>query len=452
MDKKLAYAGVTIALILVVAYVAYTAYSTPSLTSATNRVALQLTDPPQVPGGTQHLIIGYSSLSVHLSNANNASGWLPASGSGSIDLLQIVNLTQTIGTVQLPANASIELVRFNVTSAAITINGTAYNLTVPSGTVTAHVTGRTSVNASSSILLDLSPTVVTIVTNSTDIFVLVPSVRAVVVPRGTNSTSIRLGSRGNLTARHREALERSELNLTITRASLSVSGNVTHLSVNVTDNSNRSVTLRYVGWRGNQSVALDISSLQAKINGYIANATSHLQDICSRLNQTSAEFPENVTPEEANAIRSIEQRVGNSSMAQNAGYNIGPSASSPGIPEFFNRSICKQGGVANLTARLQAKAENYTSRLQRVQGSMRYMVFTVASNGSLAVPFSVGEEEQQDTVGYVLQAGQSVTLSFNGTISINNGLMTIAPTSGNEYEIAVQGSEDAFAKTNVTAT
>ena len=145
---------------------AVTTVQTPT-SQATSLMAIRLTDPPTVPAGTSALVISYSKIGVHLSNAGNSSGWVYSNASGRINLLSILNVSSTIGAVALPLNASIEEIRFNISSADMTVNGTVYNVTVPSMTVTAHFSGRTDINAtSSSILLSLSPTIVSIITNS----------------------------------------------------------------------------------------------------------------------------------------------------------------------------------------------------------------------------------------------------------------------------------------------
>ena len=65
-----------------------------------------LTDPPTVPNGTTAVYVTYSGLAVHIAGAGNNSGWHVLNAQGSIDLMSIINVSQTI------ASANIQSGRF----------------------------------------------------------------------------------------------------------------------------------------------------------------------------------------------------------------------------------------------------------------------------------------------------------------------------------------------------
>ena len=435
-------------------------FSPSSSANQRGLLALQITDPAQVPSGTSALVITYSSLAVQLSNAGNESGWVSASGSGSINLLAVLNLSQTIGTVAVPANASIEMVRFNVTSASITVNGTTHNVTVPSGAVTAHIVGRTTLNSNASVLVDLSPVVASIITNTSTVFVLVPSVRAVVVGGGSNSTTLRVGARAGLTENQTIELERARPNVSITSATLSVSsGNVTHFSVTLKDNSNTSVVVKHVGFNGNLSVAYNSSALFERADAFISNMTRRISNstFCAAANLTQhggtgenvsgdGRFGANLSANQRDAIESLLEHSSLGSQIPNFQINVGEEEA-----VSINASVCTPAGLANFTTRLQQIALNRSTEIESEQASRQIMIFSVQSNGTLSVPLGT-EDFESSGQSYTLQAGQSATLSFNGTMSFGHGMFKITPRAGSSYEVGAQIEETGIVFTNVTAT
>ena len=72
-------------------------------------VPVSLTDPPEVPSGTSALVVTYSSVGVHLLGAGNDSGWIYSNTSGTLNLMSLVNVSQAIATVTIPANATINV-------------------------------------------------------------------------------------------------------------------------------------------------------------------------------------------------------------------------------------------------------------------------------------------------------------------------------------------------------
>lgn len=219
---------------------------------------IRLTDPPNVPSGTSALVISYSSVSAHV-NSNSISGWIKSNDTGTIDLMSLLNVSQVIAGIKLPKNYTINQLRFNITSAHITINGTVYNVTVPSGQVTTKVAQNGGITANSSLLIDLSPTVVAIYTGNSTVFVMVPAVKAVVTNNGNanaivgSSNHSRIGDRHGLTSNDVDDLAMVQSNITITNASISATNDIVTLKITVKNNGNQSVDLRNVLIVGNQT-------------------------------------------------------------------------------------------------------------------------------------------------------------------------------------------------------
>jgi len=431
MVNKLVY---IIVLIVAVLAVGLLLTSQMPVVAGSQQVPIVLTDPQQVPPGTSSLIISYSSVQAHLSNAGNSSGWINASGSGSIDLTVLINVSQIIGIASIPTNASINTIRFSVTEATIAINGTAYNVTVPSGQVTAHVTGKTTVNSTSSVLLDLSPTVVAIVTTNSTVFVMVPSVKAIIVPRGAGALVLNVGARNDLTSEERARLEEGQtaLNLTITSALLSVSpDNVTHISITVRDNSNASIIIKHAGIFGNISATFNNATIHAKAQAYVNNTLTHMESrrLCANTM--------------TNSSNEGEGGIGSIIIGKSDGFGLRINNS-----VRVNTSICTQAGLSLFRQRLDQALVNVSARIESDQVHFKALPFAIASNDTLVVPPNTEEFEAS---GIIVQPGQSATLSFNGVISLGDGLIRVTLISGVTYKISVQG-EEAIAVANVTAT
>ncbi len=346
--------------------------------SYTNAPVL-LTDPAQVPTGTSALLVTYSSLQVHSEGASG-SGWVSATGNGTIDLLSVQNSSQLIGFANLSTNSTINLARLTVTSAKITINGTTYNVTLPNSQVTIAVTGQTKINPSAGVLLDLAPVVTAIYTKNTTTFMMAPSARATVVSSTSVSADAQVGARVGLSASESADLQESSQNISITAASVAVSGNTTTLSVTVKDNSNASATLNELLLFGNESATVTaVAGVNASVSG----------DINGALDGVSGEHG----------------HIGGNAM-----------------------------GVEDVGINIEA---------------MHMVAFSVSAGGSLALPSAEADFEGS---GYTLNAGNSTTLTFSGTMSYGNGAFIAKLVAGAQYKVTVVGESDAMATTTVTAT
>jgi DNA-binding transcriptional ArsR family regulator len=442
-------------------------------------VVFSLTDPPSVPNGTQSLNITYSSLQAHYLGANNASAWVSGSGGGSLDLMTLVNASQVIGTGKIPVNSTINIVRFSITSAYIVINGTKYNVTVPSGELTVPVTGGGRVTSNSSVLIDLSPVVATIYTSNSTVFVLVPSVKAVIV--GNVSASL---GRHALTPLEREKLKAATPAISISSASLEVINNSTvRLSVTVKNNANESVDLRHVMLFGIPSVMVSQMGANSEIEAQIDALPEIMR--AGMVGGDYANAPAAVGESEFSV-----HATANTSIGSNTAGNASVAASGHReIPEIINGVHVMIEAHGNASANVSVG--NLTGSYSRELGDLvrvgaevrlfRVLNFIVTANGTLVLPFLSGpsggckcpaagpcpmaaipclpiapiasiENGTENGFGYVLGTGASVTLTFNGQIEYADGHLKITPVIGSRWKLVVQGEQGAEATTNVTVT
>ena len=500
MSSTVKYAAAAVVIVIIAALIVISYTGVKSVKSAsgvgTTSLAFQLTDPPFVPLGTQALVVDYSSIKVHEIGSNGTATWVNSSQSGSVDLMSLVNLTQTIAELQVSTNSVINQAEFNITSASITVNGTTYPVSVPEPLITANVTGSTSINstATPSIIVDMSPTVLSIYTSNSTLFVMVPSVRAVIVP-GINHGVIRVGAKANLTATDRDYLGRVRPNITITNAQLSENNNYTTISVTVKDNSNASATLQNMLLFGIPSV---------RVFPY-ANATA------------SSNSTIGVQPQAPVMSVGVNSTL---STYNNRGYASNGSQSSAG--GYNHLSVVINGGVVNVSSNGSLETstrveQSASSEAEINQGlfieRFRVLNFRILSNGTLALPFEGGIGRSGRCInpvaatsanasvgggaasansstyvnisiyclpynqsGYTLQPGQSVTLTFNGIISFGGECsypirpvpleaspqlvhlpisvycpITAGVVPGSTYRIVVIGERGAHATANVTA-
>jgi len=492
MNKsKIAYTIVGLIILIALVYVVIVS-TKPAVTYATTTISpavsgysvlLQLTDPPEVPNGTQSLNITYSNVYVHITGPN-ATRWVSANTSGKLDLLTIVNISKTIGSVVIPKNTTIDMMKFNITSASISINNTAYPVALPNSTVLVHIAGR--VNASSTLLADLSPTVVTIVTNSsTPVFVMVPSVKAVIIPGISQSAKSTGYSPVNESIRER--LEHVKPNITITSASISSTGNDTSISLTVKNNANTSVVLRSVLIFGNESMHVYFNftnplggfgfghdnrpmpavptpptfGMNTSTIGTIANSISSI--ISTNISSFNSL---NLSKINANTIGIAQHMLG--------GMNLNESDIQDFVNEAEHRHVFNATAMQNIIRNITHNSSLSIPALEHMNESQieelinrtiiahrmeiehehfRVVNFLILSNGTLAAPFSMLDAENEYyRSGYAIAPGSTATLKFNGELTIGNSNVVVTFNNGEVYKIVIAGEEGARATTNVIAS
>jgi len=158
--------------------------STSTYTGPTGILGVSLTDPPIVPPGVTNVYISYSSIQVHVADAGNHDWWYLVAESGSVDLMSLVNVSLTLGSAAVQTGV-FNLISFNITSAAVTINGQNATAYVPANRINVPIVGGISVSSdnSSGVLVDLSPEVVPYQNGTSVSYVLVPEARSLPIPR-----------------------------------------------------------------------------------------------------------------------------------------------------------------------------------------------------------------------------------------------------------------------------
>lgn len=149
-------------------------------------LSVAVTDPPTAPAGVTAAYVSYGGVQVHMTRAGNSSGWYTVAASGTLQLFSIVNVSQTIGTANVPSG-SYNLVKFNVTAATVTYDGQNYTAFVPSGEFVVAIGGGLVINgtsAPSGVLLDLTTNIANIGSKSLPEFIISPAVHVFAFPKG----------------------------------------------------------------------------------------------------------------------------------------------------------------------------------------------------------------------------------------------------------------------------
>jgi hypothetical protein len=209
----------------------------PTVEGAT--FAVLLTDPPTVPAGTTQLNLTYTDFLLHVIYPNGTDEWLPVGAEGTVNLFSLVNMTQTIASITIPLNSTVDKVQFTIADVTAVVNEQTYNVTSLSDTFVVKVVNGAVNKTLSGVLIDFNPTLVQIQAsdeNDTTVYyyVLVPSANAIIVENLT-SAHVRVGTIIEIGENNRVRLVRVKedfsKNLTIVSATLTVNGNTTGFSV-----------------------------------------------------------------------------------------------------------------------------------------------------------------------------------------------------------------------------
>jgi hypothetical protein len=95
-------------------------------------LVLQIHDPPRVPSSVSAVFLTYSDIAIY---SVGGMGWLDLKQSGTIDLLSVVNFTQTIANTHVSAS-SFDVFSMSLSSAVVVANSTNYTATLLSKELT----------------------------------------------------------------------------------------------------------------------------------------------------------------------------------------------------------------------------------------------------------------------------------------------------------------------------
>jgi len=209
-------------------------------------LSILLTDPPTVPAGVSAIYVTFSNVAVHVGKAGNQTGWTNANTTGTINLMQMVNVSSTLATVKV-STGLYNALRFNVSSAQVTFNGDNYTAFVPKAELTVIIPGGIEVNSTSTAgaIIDMHPTVLNIGSKSTPEFIVDTAASVFGLPRGVITKAIeRVGTvmRIDNQTWWQRISEQYTANIQITASSVSNDS----LSVTIMNTGNQSVTLATV--------------------------------------------------------------------------------------------------------------------------------------------------------------------------------------------------------------
>jgi hypothetical protein len=210
----------------------------------TGFLAVQMTDPPNVPENVTDIYIGYSDIQVHLAaTTNQSSSWFTVAKAGHMDLMHVLNVSVTLGVAKVDVGR-FDLVRFDISSAQVTYNGKNYSAYVPSNTMSIPIPhGGVTVtnNETTAMIIDMSPTVVPFQNGPSLGFVLVPA--AVCIPIPALDWSDTLNQFGATLDTNASWFQQSEIqqtsNITITESALTNHS----ISIAVRNYGNTNVTI-----------------------------------------------------------------------------------------------------------------------------------------------------------------------------------------------------------------
>jgi hypothetical protein len=244
---KYSLAAVTVAIaIIAVSLFANLSNIAPSITPPGATFAVMLTDPPTVPAGTTQLNLTYTDVLLHVIYPNDTEEWLPVGASGNVNLFSLVNMTQTLATITIPLNSTVDKVQFTIANVTAVINTQTYNVTSLSDTFVVKVANGAVNKKLSGVLIDFNPTLVQIQASDENdatvyYYVLVPSANAIIL-NDLTSAHVKVGSIIQIGENNRVRLVRVKedfsKNLTIVTAALTVNGNATGLSVTLKNEGN----------------------------------------------------------------------------------------------------------------------------------------------------------------------------------------------------------------------
>ena len=457
--------GPVIAVVLIaIAGVALIAHGLPS----SSQYVVQLTDPPQVPMGTQALIMGYSNVELHESGMPAGSGYISANAVGSVNLMNLTNVTETIATLSVPAAARFDSVSFSITSAKVVIDNRTYDAAVPGGMITVPISA--AANQTGGVIVDFAPAVLQLYNSgNSSVFAMVPSAKAVAVGRSSVSVSAyQVGVRTTLGVQNSEMLGAAS-NLSVLGGALVSTGNSTEVSITVKNGGRSAVILRHIIISGYMKAIVSSrnnSGMQPPANlSLSANGSVLAQDrggIDTAVNGT-------VNASETalgDGMGSMDGRLpgnaaANSSASAKASETIGGILNSS---ENKTAEIEQIGRLVNsvLNATVIADLHDSNATAPRVSVTIHQAIvfnnmyhgnlnFLIGSNGRLFLPSS-DQEVEGNFSGYTLGPGQSVTFTFSGVISPGSSRNVVEIIPNQTYGVVVGGEEGASAGTDVIAS
>ena len=258
---KYAAAAAVVAIAIIAASTLYMGIPTPQSSTSGQAgesvLAIRLTDPPQVPSGTSSLNVTYSLLNLLVGEPSGTPGQttttsIPVTGTKTVDLLSLQNVSRTIALVTVPPGSVIYSLTFTVSSIQIDVGGKTSAVTLATGgtTFTATIAQPRAFQAGDFALFQLNPVVV----NTPSGYQLVPSAVGIMGHGNGPVGNDHVGSEQTLTNEDQDELHQAKGSVTADLVALSVSGQTTTVAVRVTNTGSTPVFLNAIGLQGNFTV------------------------------------------------------------------------------------------------------------------------------------------------------------------------------------------------------
>jgi len=207
-----------------------------------------MTDPPTVPDGVTAVYINYSSVEIHIADAGNQSGWTDLQAKGEINLMSIVNESQTIASTNI-SSGKFNGMRFNVTSSVVTFQGKNYtaDLVYQEHTLYVWIPGGVIISngQTTGAMIDMPPTVLLLGNTTNPTFAFIPAATGYMLPANSIVNHPHKGDRDDYNGKVAEAIQ-DMTRFQLSAASLSPNS----LSVTVKNTGNATVIFRMVALTG----------------------------------------------------------------------------------------------------------------------------------------------------------------------------------------------------------
>ncbi len=441
-------------------------------------VIVALTDPAVVPGGVTALFIQYSDVQLHMRGVGNSSGYVDTEARGIVDVLALQNSTETILREYVNGTGGFDSITMNISNATVIMDGKPYPIHIYNSSLYIPIAGR--LNATSPVaLIDIAAAVMQAHYGNTTAYAMDLGAAATSKSgMSVNSVTLMEGVRLRASPQTLSALAGVRRTLSIYRASIRQAGNITHISVSVTNNGNRTVYVRHVILSGYMMAALPAGSYNitsvvgsgggagmAGLGGL--NATASVAAILQMVN--SSHILGNLTDlniigmigkvNSSNLGGAVQEYGINTKSINFSAFNLTrliAIAKTSGIPVGRLIGIINNKANASVLADMHtiniSNADVVLALLEANNFSSSYhnmLDFEVFPNGSLALPNSE-EAFNNANRDYPLGPGKSETFSFNSTISFGNS-HDIFVIRNQTYLVAVTGDGSDFQPISVKA-
>ncbi len=460
MESKARMVARTFILLLVITAIGAYAFSA---NGGTVQIPIRITDPPEVPQGTQALYINYSSIAVAVAR-NGGMKWITSNSSGTLNLMRLINYTQIVGEIAVGQGSTVDSVVLNITSASIVIDNETYPVHLLGNEVTATVEKGKELNKSSDVLLDFAPIVTPEYTKNSTTFVMLPYLRAFVTqaPEEQKGRTAITGAEAPypLDPHYRNIFSRESWNITITNVKLVPDGNKTEFSVTLSNKGNRSADILGVVIYENPPSFFNTSNFSERWpawaeSGLGQNSTQYPQGTDTGPkpgNDNGPRLPDiggagSIGDNVPQGPQGADRIVRRMNCSANLNGPTGPmtikwcqqSNSSIEINASAISDIMPYLGGEALGAKLTTSVNDIiiSGSGERMGPGPAFMLahpaginFIVDKNGTLAMPEQRIGDNSIGAAGYTLAANTSITLVYRGVLGIGERVQNTSSIRG----------------------